>query len=83
MQLTARGICVDRLVMDIASLASAFSGLIAARTAASIQIAVAAKVADSQRDVGAAVVHLLQAAGEGVESAAADVANAASLDILA
>lgn len=69
--------------MDIPSLASAFSGLIAARNAAAIQIAVAAKVADSQRDVGAAVVQLLQAAGAGFDEAAADVVAAGSLDVLA
>ena len=69
--------------MDIPSLASAFSGLIAARTAASIQIAVAAKVADSQRDVGAAVVQLLQAASDGFDSAAGDTVASGFLDVLA
>lgn len=69
--------------MDIPSLASAFSGFIAARNAAAIQIAVAAKVADSQRDVGAAVVQLLQAAGENFGAASADAVSAATLDVLA
>ena len=69
--------------MEISSLASAFSGLIAARNAASIQIAVAAKVADSQRDVGAAVVQLLQAASEGMEAASSDAMAAVSLDLFA
>jgi len=69
--------------MDITSLASAFSGLIAAQNAASVQIAVAAKVADSQRDVGAAVVQLLQAAGENFDSASNDAVSAATLDVLA
>lgn len=54
----------------------------AARNAAAVQIAVAAKVADSQRDVGAAVVQLLQAASEGVDAAAKAVTTT-SLDVLA
>ncbi len=69
--------------MDIPSLATAFSELTAARTAASVQIAVAAKVADSQRDVGAAVVQLLQAAGDGLDAAASKTIAAGSLDVLA
>lgn len=69
--------------MDTPSLATAFSGLIAARNAAAVQIAVAAKVADSQRDIGAAVVQLLQAASEGLDAAAADTVAAGSLDVLA
>lgn len=69
--------------MDIPSLATAFSELTAARTAAAVQIAVAAKVADSQRDVGAAVVQLLQAAGDGLDAAAAKTIAAGSLDVMA
>ena len=69
--------------MDITSLASAFSGLIAAQNAASIQIAVAAKVADSQRDVGAAVVQLLQAASDGFDTASTSAVSATMLDVLA
>lgn len=72
----------DRWVMDIPSLASAFTELTAARHAAALQIAVAARVADSQRDLGAAVVQLLQAAGEGIDTAAQSV-NSATLDVVA
>ena len=83
MQLRPHSPRADSTGMDIPSLASAFSGLVAARNAAAVQIAVAAKVADSQRDVGAAVVQLLQAATEGFDAAAAETVAAASLDVLA
>ena len=69
--------------MDTASLAGAFSDIVAAKNASSVQIAVAAKIADTQRAEGDAVLQLLQAAQSGFGDAAANLISATSLDVLA
>jgi len=69
--------------MDTASLAGAFSNIVAAKNAASVQIAVAAKIADAQRNEGDAVAQLLEAAQSGFSNAAANLVSATSLDVLA
>lgn len=71
--------------MNVSSLSSALIGLQSARTNASVQYAVAAKMLDTSRDQGAAVVELLKAAEAGMEEAVADMANAigAQLDTFA
>ncbi len=71
--------------MDAASIASAMTALRAAETQAAIQYAVAAKMMNSQRSQGNAVVQLLEAAqqnmAQGVTSVSDAIAN--QLDITA
>lgn len=70
--------------MDVSSLTSALVGLKAAETASTIQYAVAGKLLRTQRQQGDAILKLLQAASQQVESAAADVLDATgSLDLYA
>lgn len=63
--------------MDPASLATSFSELKSAELASKVQYAVAAKVMESVKDQGAAVIALLQSAAQDFEEALSQ-ANAAT-----
>jgi len=69
--------------MNVASVASAAVSLKSAETAFQTQVAVAGKLLDNQRTQGDAVVQLLQAATDNLESASQDLLTAVggSLDI--
>jgi len=69
--------------MNVASVASAAVSLKSAETAFQAQVAVAGKLLDNQRTQGDAVVQLLQAATDNLESASQDLLSAVggNLDI--
>lgn len=64
--------------MNIGSVASAAVSLKAAQNAFQVQIAVAAKLQDSQQAQGDAVVKLIEAASNNLDQASSDLINAVS-----
>ncbi len=71
--------------MNVASVANAAVSLKSAETAFQAQVAVAGKLIDSQRAQGDAVVQLLEAASENLETASQDLLAAVggNLDVRA
>jgi len=69
--------------VNASSPVNAIVGLKAAEMLGSVQMAVAAKLLETQRDDGRTAVKLIQAAFEQMESAAAAVVSSTSIDTYA